>query len=179
MRKYILLFVFSLSASIAFGQDWSRFKSEEFSFIVDFPSAPKKSVQKVPTAIGDVDMNMFISGEGNTNNYLYSVISSSYPKESFEKATADYNDSVLDGAVNGAVSNVKGELLFDNKVTFNGYPGRSFKIDITDNFLYINAYLVGNTMMICQVVCSKPNDGNEDIKRFFDSFDIINTKKKK
>lgn len=179
MRKYIFLFVFSLNAFVSFGQDWNRFKSEEFNFTADFPTAPEKTVQKVPTAVGDIDMNMFMSNAGGTNNLFYSVISSNYPKEQFENATDDYNNSVLDGAVNGAVSNVRGELVFDNKVTFNGYPGRSFKIKITDNFIYIKAYLIKNTMMICQVICSKSNDENKEIKRFFDSFDLINVKNKK
>ena len=179
MKKYIFLFVFTLSTCISFGQDWKQFTSEEFNFSADFPTPPEKTVQSVPTAVGDIDMNMFMSTNTSTSNLIYSIISSSYPLEAFKDATDEYNNTVLDGAVNGAVTNVNGELVFDNKVTFQGYPGRSFKIKITGNFLYINAYLVKNTMMICQVICSTKNDKNDDIKRFFDSFKILKTENKK
>lgn len=179
MKKNIFLFVFALSTFISFGQDWKKFTSEEFKFSADFPTPPESSVQSVQTAVGEIDMNMFMSTNTKTSNLYYSIISSSYPAEAFKDATEEYNNSVLDGAVNGAVTNVKGELVFDNKITFKGYPGRSFKVKITGNYLYINAYLVKNTMMICQVICSTENDGNEDLKRFFDSFDIIKTGDKK
>ena len=176
MKKRLLLLAFTLTVFTSFSQDWKRFKSEEFNFIVDFPAVPEESVQKVPTAVGELDMNMFMLTRETGDNVVYSVISSSYPKEQFINATESYNNSVLDGAVNGAVKNVNGKLVFDNKVVFNGYPGRSFKISYQGAFLYINAYLVENTMMICQVICYEAKDGNEGIKKFFDSFDIIKTK---
>jgi len=40
----------------------------------------------------------------------------------------------------------------------------------------MNAYLVENIMYISQVICEIVNDGNKNIKRFMDSFDIIKVK---
>jgi len=94
----------------------------------------------------------------------------------YPKADTDYNSTVLDGAVEGAIKNVQGKLVFDNKIKYNGYPGRNIKIEINGGFIYINAYLVENSMYITQVICLTANDGNTDIERFLNSFEIIKTK---
>lgn len=176
-KKYFLITVFLLILNTVNAQDWEKYKAEDLTFIAYYPDTPKRTVQKVNTAVGKLDMHMImyksVSGD---DNVVYSVIRSDYPKENFKNADAKYNKSVLDGAVNGAVTNVNGKLIFDNKVKFNGYPGRSIKIEIQGAFLYMNAYLVENSMFISQVICLTHKDGNSNIKRFLDSFELIKTK---
>jgi len=175
---YTMILFFVMSTFVNAQDKWINFKSVDFAFIAEFPNEPKKSVQKVPTAVGDIDMYMFTlqSTNNDDNNAIYSVIKSDYPEEQFENADDEYNNTVLNGAVNGAVTNVNGELVFDNKIAFNGYPGRSFKINIDQAYIYMNAYLVENTIYITQVICMKQKDQNEDINRFLGSFDIIKVK---
>jgi len=173
----IITLCFATSITVSAQSDWLDFKSVEFAFIAKFPDEPKKSVQEVSTAIGNIDMHMFMhQPTGADENVLYSVIRSDYPKEQFEDADNKYNNNVLDGAVNGAVTNVSGQLIFDNKISLNSYPGRNIKIEITEAFIYINTYLVENIMYITQVICMKDKDENKDIKRFMESFDIIKVK---
>lgn len=174
-----LFYVFALffvSITVSSQSNWLDFKSVEFAFRAEFPEEPVKSVQKVPTAVGEIDMHMFMLQSNDGNNVIYSVIRSDYPEEQFENADEEYNNSVLNGAVNGAVTNVKGKLVFDNNVVFNGYPGRSIKISIDQAYIYMNAYLIENTIYITQVICMKQKDENKDISRFLDSFDIIKVK---
>ncbi|TJY33415.1 hypothetical protein [Pontimicrobium aquaticum] len=175
---FFIIALFFVSIEVTSQSSWLDFKSVEFAFRAEFPKEPTKSVQNVPTAVGDIDMHMFMlqSTSNDDNNVIYSVIRSDYPEEQFEDADDEYNNTVLDGAVNGAVTNVKGELVFDNKITFNGYPGRSIKINIDQAYIYMNAYLIENTIYITQVICMKQKDKNEDINRFLDSFDIIKVK---
>ncbi|WP_347925850.1 hypothetical protein [Pontimicrobium sp. SW4] len=174
---YTIALFFAVSITISAQSDWLDFKSVEFAFIAKFPDEPKKTVQEVPTAIGNIDMHMFMyQPTDNDDNIIYSVIKSDYPKEQFTDADDEYNNDVLDGAVNGAVTNVNGQLIFDNKINLNNYPGRNVKIEIDTAFIYINTYLVENIMYITQVICLKNNDENKDIKRFMESFDIIKVK---
>lgn len=179
MKKlfYIITF-FVASTTFINAQDWVDYKSEEFAFITKFPEQPKVTVQQVETEIGEIDMHVIsYSPTGvNDNNVVYSVIRSDYPKEVFEAKDDEYNNSVLDGAVNGAVTNVNGELSFDKKIMHNGFPGRSIKIKIEGAFIYMNAILVNNMIYITQVVCMADKDENKDINRFMDSFDIIKVK---
>jgi hypothetical protein len=177
MKHKLLIIILFLNVTVLMSQDWTKYKNEELNFIADYPSAPVKSIQEIETAVGILDMHMVMcTPTSGDDNVIYSIIRSDYPKEQFENATDDYNNSVLDGAVEGAVSNVKGKLIFDNKITFNGYPGRSIKISITGAFLYLKPILVENIMFIVQVICVEENDKNKSIKRFMDSFDIIKTK---
>ncbi|QHI35038.1 hypothetical protein IMCC3317_03840 [Kordia antarctica] len=178
MKKALFLMtVFLLSFGAVNAQDWEKYKAEDLSFIAYYPQEPKRTVQKVSTAVGELDMHMIMHAPtSGDDNAVYSVIRSDYPKSQFTNADDEYNATVLDGAVEGAVSNVKGKLEFDNKVKFNGYPGRSIKIEIQGGFIYINAYLVENSMFITQVICLTSNDGNKSIDRFLNSFEIIKTK---
>lgn len=177
MRKIILFLFLCFSVSFVFAQEWEKYKSEDLAFVAYFPETPKRSVQKVDTAVGELDMNMVMYTPINGDeNAVYSIIRSDYPKSQFKNTDESYNSQVLDGAVSGEVTNVNGTLVFDNKVQFNGYPGRSIKIKIDFGYIYINAYLVENTMFISQVICSTDNDQNSLIKQFLDSFEIIKTK---
>ena len=176
-KAFLLLAVSILSINALCAQNWEKFKAEDLQFVAYYPGEPKRSVQKIPTAVGELDMHMIMySPTSGDDNAVYSVIRSDYPEDQFKNADAAYNDTVLTGAVNGAVSNVKGTLIFDNRVKFNGYPGRSIKIKMQGGFIYINAYLVENTMFITQVICLANKDKNTSIRRFMDSFEIIKTK---
>jgi hypothetical protein len=158
-------------------QDWTKYKAEDLAFVAYYPKEPERTVQKVSTEVGELDMHMIMyAPDSGDDNAAYSVIRSDYPEDQFTDADDEYNNTVLDGAVEGAVSNVQGKLVFDNKVKFNGYPGRSIKIEINGGFIYINAYLVVNSMFITQVICLTANDGNTAIERFLNSFEIIKTK---
>ncbi len=169
--------IFLLSFNAVNAQTWEKYKAEDLAFVAYYPKEPKRTVQKVSTAVGELDMHMIMHAPtSGDDNAVYSVIRSDYPKEQFKDADDEYNATVLNGAVNGAVSNVQGKLLFDEKITFNGYPGRSIKIEIQGGFIYINAYLVENSMFITQVICLSSNDENPSIKRFLDSFELIKVK---
>ncbi|APG64453.1 hypothetical protein LPB136_03340 [Tenacibaculum todarodis] len=177
MKNKLLIIVLFLNVTVLMSQEWEKYKNEELNLVAYFPETPKKSIQKVETAVGTLDMHMIMhSPTSGDDNAVYSLIRSDYPKEQFESATSVTNSKVLDGAVNGAVNNVKGKLVFDNKINFNGYPGRNIKILIDGGFIYIKAILVENSMYIVQVICLTANDENKSINRFMDSFDIIKTK---
>ncbi len=177
MKNKLLIIALLLNVTVLMSQEWEKYKNEDLNLVAYFPQTPKITIQKVETAVGTLDMHMVMhSPTSGDDNAIYSLIRSDYPKEQFENTTSEGNDKVLDGAVNGAVNNVKGKLVFDNKINFNGYPGRSIKILITGGFIYINAILVENSMYIVQVICLTANDENKSINRFMDSFDIIKTK---
>lgn len=178
MKKIILLLtVCFLALNTISAQDWTKYKSEDLAFVAWYPDSPEKTVQKVQTAVGELDMHMIMyAPTEDDENAVYSVIRSDYPEDQFKDADDEYNAGVLDGAVKGAVSNVKGTLVFDNKVKLNGYPGRSIKIQIDGGYIYINAYLVENTMYITQVICLVENDNNDEIDRFLNAFDILKVK---
>lgn len=177
MKKKLLIIILFLNVSILMSQDWTKYKYEDLGLIAYFSAKPTKTVQKVPTAVGELDMHMIgLEPSSGDENSHYSVIRSDYPKEQFEDVDDDYINKVLDGAVNGAKKNVNGEIIFDDKIKFNGYLGRYVKIKFNQGYIYLKTIIVENSMFIAQVLCSSNNEDNKSIKRFMDSFDIIKTK---
>lgn len=176
MKRILLTLCLTICTLLSVtAQTWETFKSLDHEFSASFPSEPKFQVQKVPSAVGDLDMNMYMSTPEslNSENMLYSVIRSDYPEDMFVDPSDEFVQNVLDGAVNGAVSNVQGKLVSDVSISFNNFPGRKIKIETSMGMLYINAYLVNNSMFITQVICAIEKDNNESIKRFQDSFELI------
>lgn len=162
----VLLFV-SLSIS---AQNWTTHRNTDLAFRAEFLGEPKSSVQKVPTDIGDIDMHM--TSDDTAEGIYMSIIRSDYPE-----GTMTNTKTALDGAVNGATTNVKGTLVFDKEDRFNGFPGRKIKIKAQGMFLYMNVYLVDDSMYVAQVVCVDDKDNDPLIDKFLNSFDIIRVKK--
>lgn len=170
----IFLFVFT---STIIAQSWEDYKSEELAFIAEFPGTPQKTVQQLQTAVGELDMHMVSYSTSNTNdNAFYGIIRSDYPKEEFSDMSEEKIKSILDGAVNGAVSNVNGTLESDENVTLNGYPGRKIKIKASGMEMFMNAYLVDNVMYIAQVIGMEGSVNTKNLNKFLEAFDIINVK---
>jgi len=159
------------------GQNWKKFKAEDLQFVAYYPQEPKRSVEKIPSATGEIDMHMVMYlPTTEDDNVLYSVVRSDYPKEQFENTNEAYNDSVLTTFINDSVEGAEGKVIYDNKIKFNGYQGRSVKVKMQGGLMYLNAYLVENTIFITQVVCLDDKDKNVSIQRFLNSFEIIKTK---
>lgn len=153
-----------------FAQDWKIHRNSELEFRADFLGEPKTTIQKVPTAVGELDMHM-VSLQGDDNTFM-SIIRTNYPEGSLTDVK-----TALDGAVNGAVNNVSGKLISDKEDVFNGYPGRKIKIHSQGMYLFMNVYLVEDSMYIAQVVCLEGSEESPLINKFLNSFDIIKVKK--
>ena len=180
MKKIIFVFTL-LSYLVGFGQDceWNTTKDEKRGYRINFPLKPTAQSQEVPTAVGNVTMDMYmldLSTDSSSKNVIYMTAYTEYPKDS------DYSDeglqnSMLDGAVSGAVENVNGDLISSDKIRFNGYNGRNAKIKIYNGTYIINLknILVENKLYFLQVITVPKDDDNAEMNRFFESFDLIKT----
>lgn len=158
-------------------QNWEKYKAEDLEFVTYFPKTPERTLEKVATAVGELDMHIVMhSPQSDDDNAVYSVTRSDYPKDQFKNADAEYNNKVLTAIVNGTVSSLRGKTLFDENVKLNGYPGRNVKIKIQGGFIYLNIFLIENTIYIVRVICLANKDKNPSIDRFLNSFEIIKVK---
>jgi len=169
-----MLILFSTSL---IGQTWKKYKYEDLAMVAYFPEEPSRTMQQVDSELGVLDMHMvMLQPSFSDDNALYGMIRSDYPESFFADADAELYDSVLEGSVEGAVTNVNGDLVSDENITFNGYPGRNIKIKIEGAYIYMRAILINHIMFINQVICETPNDGNDSIERFLESFEILRVK---
>jgi hypothetical protein len=124
MRQFPwLLFVavnaLSATALVACGEQASDKKVGTLvgeGFTVEMPGEPKRSTQTVPTAAGPVLLTAYVT-EGGDEGFSMSV--AKIPST----VTGD-----LDGAVQGAASNVKGTPQDTKTTSYQGFPARDTRI---------------------------------------------------
>jgi Tfp pilus assembly protein PilE len=108
--------------------DKPMFTSLEGNFEVMFPDEPTYSVQAVQTPAGSIDIHFFMVEK---KEYACIVGYSDYPAELMEQA--DYT-KLLDGAANGAVSNINASISHQEDIDLNGYYGREIAFTINKSF---------------------------------------------
>nr|WP_321223448.1 hypothetical protein [uncultured Psychroserpens sp.] len=173
MKNLVVVIAFLISSSL-FAQEWVNYKNEDLKFSVEFPAEPKVQDQEVPTAIGNLTMNMFMveqAANASAKNLVYMVIHSEYPLDP-EEIDTDTAQNMLDGSVDGAVNNVGGKLISNEKITKEGVPGRQAKIEVRGSYLYLNIFLKVNILYAVQTICTEDADGNSDIKKFLNSLKL-------
>ncbi len=148
--------------------EWQSFESEDGRFSVSFPGTPEEQVESVTTAIGTIETQFFVVTQ---KDMAYSVNLADYPPEVI---AAEDIQQMLDGARDGAVSNVNGELLEEKELVLNGHPGREFKVKVEDEDIVVRAriYLVNERLYVVQALSTERLASSEDIEKFLDSFQL-------
>lgn len=176
----LMLLILSLASFTIIAQEsnWVTIKSEEFGYSVEFPQQPKPIQQSVNTELGPMAMNMNmldVSSIEGEDNLVYGVIQSVYPEGTIHSDSTEMLDSFFEGSVNGAVKNVRGELLSELIISLGKYPGREIKIDFQNGMAVIRMrmYLVENRTYILQTITATEKDFNKSITHFMDSFKLL------
>ena len=156
--------------------EWKKFSSSEGRFSVLIPGVPTEKIIKVNTKAGIVDLHI-LQLEGTEFNYL-AVSYGDYPKETVTKENIN---KILDGARDGAVSNVHGKLISELIITLDNYPGREIKVEIPNgkHILISRIYLVRNRLYSISLITHKNNIFTTELydkaHKFFDSFQLMSS----
>jgi hypothetical protein len=174
--------VFTLFASLLFFTysftilaNWVKIETADYS--VEFPAEPIGETQHSDSPVGslvlDIKIYEVVENEED-DNYVYGIIFTEYPEGTIHSDNKESLKSIFDGAVNGAVENMKGKLLSQKEIEMKGFPGREFKCDFQNGVAIVTmrAYLVKNKMLSLQTICDPKKEGNAASKHFFASFDI-------
>jgi hypothetical protein len=141
-----------------------QFASKEGGFSVKLPEEPKTSSQDVDTDVGKVTMYAF-TVETNSGNTAYMVLYSDFP-------TIPDPANAIDRAINGQVTNFKGTIVTDKKVTLNGWPGRTVRIESADVIVLSSVYLAGNRLYQVMFLTGKGDTIPADALEFQSTFEI-------
>jgi glucose/arabinose dehydrogenase len=145
--------------------EWKTYRYPADGFSASFPSEPVAQKQHVPT--GTVTLEL--------RNYTVAT-----ETVTVEVGVCDYGDAIgggdpdaiLEGAKNGAVSNLSARLLTSKKITLGVYPGIAFEAEAEQLHLSARIYLVG-TMIYQTFVAWPPGKTYSETNRFLDSFQLI------
>jgi hypothetical protein len=146
--------------------DARRFVSTEGNFSVVFPCTPSQDHQRVKTASGHLDVEMFLA-EGK-NDVSYVVSYSDLPEAEAKKGTEAKR---LNFARDGAVTKSRGKLRSEKPIELAGYPGRELIIDTdTESVLRLRIFVVERRLFQVMVVGPGANVLQRDGTFFLDSF---------
>lgn len=176
-KATLLIIVLCLVGARSFAQteNWTLFKEDGFEIL--FPFQPKPSKQTTNSAIGPLDLNIYmceIPAQTKDENLVYLVMTTLYPDSLVSSDNKALLPDFFKGAIDGGVKNVNGKLLLEEEIKIQGYPGRRFKISFNENknIITMYAYLVKNKMFMLEVVAATEKETNQSARRFFESFTL-------
>ncbi len=160
-------------ATPATALSWQKLEDADGAFRVELPGTAKHQTEQTPTAVGNIELHMFLveSAGGSAFTAMYS----DYPKSIIRAANAD---KILEGAQNGAVTNINGKLDTQRKIKIGSHPGREFSAKASTplggELEYTSRiYLVKNRLYQVTLAALGGTVAEADKKRFFDSFALL------
>jgi hypothetical protein len=154
-----------VAAAPAQTADWKTYSFDAEGFSASFPTEPVKEKQPVTTDAGTFELRTYMAASDAVALYIGVC-------DYGDAAKGGDPDAILEGAKNGAVSNVHAHLIDSKKVTLGIYPGVAFEAAGEGAHLYGRIYLVGSTLYQAFVALQSDRP-YADTKRFLDSFQLI------
>ena len=149
-----------------------EFKNTAGGFAVTSPYTFKESTQSVDTLAGKIEVHIFAADQ---NSQSLMVMYSDYPASMIKGVDIE---KVYDGGRDGAVNNVKGQLVSEKKIWLYGAPGREILVKAkTSSGLEVmvrdRIYLVGNRLYQVMAVALAGKETTSEIEAFLNSFRLL------
>ena len=149
---------------------WIAFSSDKLGFRTEFPASPRNETMKVPTVLGEMEMQVFVVEQG-TRAYMISV------SENLPSAQPLVVANVLDGARDGAVANIQGRLVSEKQITVDDLPARRLEIAAgpLDTPLRVEAVLILRDRKLYQALMVAPasEPSRPDAERFITALHVL------
>lgn len=173
-RASFYLALLFLSILMSFTPDWVKYTSSKDFFSISFPGKPVENEQTIPM---DSEEMLVKNISANIGEKGYGITVMLYP-ESVKLSSDSKEDAakVFRSSIDGGVNNLgDGKLVSEKDIVLDGYPGREFKITIMGGKGLITGriYFVKKHIYLLQAATSIEDEGDEDIKRFINSFQLI------
>src|SRR5262249_34183389 len=163
----VLLIVVFASAS-ASAQTWLEFRPEGIGYSVEMPRQWQLSNHDIPTSLGPMKAYM---AAVNMPTRAYMTMYMTYPADAVRARPVD---TMLDGARDGAVANVKGKLRSEQRLTINNLPAREIIIDAPNSLVVINRYFLLQATLVQALLAGMTNvETDPDTRHFLDSLKVV------
>lgn len=149
---------------------WRDLESKRGGFRAQFPGEPREGRKTIRTDIGEVVSTRYTITDGN--NVTYDILYNDYPKAGVAKIAPQ---KLLEGARDGLLSQTKGRLDVDKRITLGNIPGREGEIATKEGTRYRFRLLWAGNRMYQVLVITRGRPG-PDAQRFLDSFQILSTR---
>lgn len=160
--------------------EWEEFNSYDGGFRVRTPGPFAERIDTVKTAIGPIAYHSFMfvmNKEAYAENVFYMVSYCDYPKGALHNDSLELTTAFLDATIDEAVKAVRGELVYQQPIEINGFPGRFWRIHYRsgDAVIKTKAYVINNRYYQIQTAMTQEMGLNKASDEFLDSFRIISS----
>jgi hypothetical protein len=143
------------------------YHSVQGRFSILFPGEPRRDLRILNTAYGSLNLITLRAGSKNTG---FAAAYCDYPREMVQDADVG---EMLDGARDGAVSNVNGELVYETVINFHGRPGRELEIEMPGQAtIRARIILIDNRLYQIMGISKSVRILDRKCPEFFDSFTV-------
>lgn len=149
---------------------WKPYSSSSGQFTVLFPGNPLEFQESIDTPLGEIDLFGF--GVERPDEAGYLVAYSDFPVN-LAQAPIPLED-LLAGIMTGFINSIGGDILSQNSISLNGFPGQEARIQLEDNFVArYRVFIVNERMYQLAVFTDKEQYLPKSIEGFFNSFQLI------
>ena len=149
---------------------WKQYSSSPGQFTILFPGNPLEFQETIDTPLGEIDLFGF--GVERPNEAGYLVAYSDFPVNLTQSPVP--LEDLLAGIMTGFINSIGGEVLSQNSISLNGFPGQEARIQLENNFVArYRVFIVNERMYQLAVFTDKEQYLPKSIEGFFDSFQLI------
>lgn len=160
---------------MSFAPDWVTFTSADRTFSIQFPIKPTLHKQKIPSELGDVNMQLLSAKTGDEKGYGVMVMD--YPDSAnLNSDSKEATAKVFRSSIDGGVHNLEdGKLLSEEDITIDGFPGREFKVEFMEGkgLIIGRAYFVNKRVYMLQAGIPKEDEDSDELNHFLNSFRLL------
>ncbi len=172
LKLMILLMLTGSLASCSSSPTLKEFKSVPGGFEVMAPAGLQESTQAIETQAGKIDLHLFSTQENDTGYFI------SYCDYDPEIVKPEKREKMLDGARDGAVSNVHGKLLSESAITLADNPGRELLMEARPmdgpiSTIKTRLFLVKNRLYQVTVAAPRSRADQQEMDHFLQSFKLL------
>lgn len=169
------MLIFLVVASILL-QPWPTHESIDGQFSIYAPGEFLKSVKDIETPVGTLQFHQlyFTSSDEELGRAHFNVSYCDYPKGSFPSDSLELISAFLDVTSEQSALAIKGELIYQDSIGIERYPGRFARIHFKDgaSVLKSHSYLVEDRFYTIQVALTSTHAQEGFIDEYFDSFKL-------
>ncbi|MBS1787798.1 MAG: energy transducer TonB [Acidobacteria bacterium] len=149
---------------------WRDFRQPDYGFTVRLPRDPKKETVKINPNDPRLDMHNWIAvGEhGLVYQVAYQQLLAVPDSEYSAKA---YIENMRDGLAKG----IGGKITSERQITYNGYPGREFKIKSARIDGLGRLFLIGSRIYILNIITGIGEVNQKAATEYFESLVVTET----
>lgn len=145
---------------------WVGFESAEAGFRVELPVEPVRQEETLQGDVGTLQAVLFSASTGPDSSY--SIAYTDYPEAVLQVDPG----AVLDGVVQGSVTNASSTVQSSSKLSAEGFPAVDYVVNVEGGQRQVRAILVDRRIYLLQRAGPQPDE--DGFRRMVDSFELIN-----